>query len=69
MKKSLDNKAHRANECTELNVMYRGADVTKSDGDEAYRFLITFGINALGIKLLKMCASKLRRSMAPTVPP
>ena len=47
---------------------YGGADGTKSDGGIAYRFLITFGINALGIKLLKMCASKLRRSMAPTVP-
>ena len=46
-----------------------GADDTKSDGGIAYRFLITFGIKALNIKLLKMCASKLRRSMEPTVPP
>jgi len=32
---------------------YGGADGTKSDGGIAYRFLITFGVNALGIKLLK----------------
>ena len=54
---------------TEVMLCHGGADGTKSDGGIAYRFLITFGINALGIKLLKMCASKLRRSMAPTVPP
>ena len=40
-----------------------GANGTKSDGGIAYRFLITFGINALGIKLLKKCANKLHRSM------
>ncbi len=34
-----------------------GADSTKSNGGVAYRFLITFEINALVIKLLKKCAT------------
>ena len=33
-----------------------------SDGDEAYRFLISFGVNALGIKSLIKLANNLRCS-------
>ena len=37
-----------------------GASGTMSDGDEAYRFLISFGVNALGIKSLIKLANNLR---------
>ena len=55
--------AHGVTEATEVTQCHGGADSTKTDGGVAYRFLITFGINALGIKLLKKCANKLRYSM------
>ena len=38
------------------------ASGTMSDGDEAYRFLISFGVNALGIKSLIKLANNLRFS-------
>ena len=42
--------AHGVTEATEVTLCHGGADGTKSDGGVAYRFLITFRINALGIK-------------------
>ena len=38
------------------------ASGTMSDGDEAYRFLISFGVNALDIKSLIKLANNLRFS-------
>ena len=49
----LNNKAHGVTEGRRETQCYGGAEGTKSDGGVAYRFLITFGINTLGIKLLK----------------
>lgn len=42
--------------------MAQSCNGAKSDGGIAYRFLITFGINALGIKSLIKYANNLRRS-------
>ena len=42
--------------------MAQSCNGAKSDGGIAYRFLITFGISALGIKSLIKYANNLRRS-------
>lgn len=39
--KAINNMAHRVTEGTEVTQCHGGADGTKSDGDVAYKFLIT----------------------------
>lgn len=52
----------RHTEGAEVKTMAQSCNGAKGDGGIAYRFLITIGINALGIKSLIKYANNLRRS-------